>query len=782
MELTPPVGQESGSHAFRNGLKRLGASVVRWTGMLSAVDKIARQNLTIVTLHRVVTDVERARSVNKPMMVTVSQFEHLLDAIHRFGHPMLLGDAVSRMAAGEELAPGTVALTFDDGYRDLYVRAYPLLKSRRTPATVFLTTSAIDLARNYLWWDEVDWFVASCAHRIGELEVSQAPDVADVLERIRRLKTDGTARAEAALREAVYKLSSPHRAELVEAMRLVARREGERPRLMLTWEEVRAMTDLVEPANHTVDHPMLDRLESGEIGRQIMAASTRIEDKTGVRCRGFAYPSGVFTEEAMAVAARCGVEYAVTTRFHNNSISANRLALGRKDAGYLFIDGQIVPDYFKVMLSGVSDWYRREYAWSGSGEMPAAQDGIATRNPALDGAPRTGRPRPLIVHVVHSLAVGGLENGIVNLINHLPRARYRHAVVCITGYTDFRSRISIPDVEVFALHKRPGKDFPVYFRLWKLFRKLRPDIVHTRNLSTLEAQLPAFLAGVPHRVHGEHGRDLDDVDGTRRKYQLLRRLFRPLVHRYVALSGDLERYLRYRVGVPQDRIDRLCNGVDTMRFLSDRVRSREHLGISNLGRESIVVGTVGRMDPVKDQMTLVRAFVHLVRCAGDRGRDLRLMMIGDGALRLTAAQALQEAGLSDRAWLPGERSDVPDLFRAMDVFVLPSLAEGISNTILEAMASGLPVVATDVGGNSELVEAGRTGFLVPRADPEAMADAIRIYVDDPELRRDHGARGRERCEREFSIGTMVKRYAALYDSLLAATGTGTRRKHLVDAG
>ena len=115
--------------------------------------------------------------------------------------------------------------------------------------------------------------------------------------------------------------------------------------------------------------------------------------------------------------------------------------------------------------------------------------------------------------------MGGLENGLVNVINRMPADRYRHVIISLIDYTDFRNRIKNPNVEVYALHKRPGKDLRLYAKLWRLFRILKPDIVHTRNLATLEAQLPAMVAGVPHRIHGEHGRDIEDLDGTRRKYQ-----------------------------------------------------------------------------------------------------------------------------------------------------------------------------------------------------------------------------------------------------------------------
>jgi glycosyltransferase involved in cell wall biosynthesis len=143
-------------------------------------------------------------------------------------------------------------------------------------------------------------------------------------------------------------------------------------------------------------------------------------------------------------------------------------------------------------------------------------------------------------------------------------------------------------------------------------------------------------------------------------------------------------------------------------------------------------------------------------------------MIGDGPLRRESQKLLSEAGVADLAWLPGERADIPELLRAIDLFVLPSIAEGISNTILEAMVSGLPVVATYVGGNSELVVEGETGMLVPSSDPVAMAEAIQSYLKDPEKLARHGQTGRKRAVEHFSIEKMVEGYLSLYDEVLSA--------------
>jgi sugar transferase (PEP-CTERM/EpsH1 system associated) len=378
-----------------------------------------------------------------------------------------------------------------------------------------------------------------------------------------------------------------------------------------------------------------------------------------------------------------------------------------------------------------------------------------------------GQEAPLVAHVIFRLDVGGLENGLVNLINRLPAERFRHAIVSLTDYSEFRQRIWRRDVPVFALHKPPGNSPVILVRLWRLLRRLRPDIVHTRNLGALEATLPAALAGVPVRIHGEHGRDVDDLDGTNTRRQIVRRLYKPFVHQYIALSQDLGSYLHHKIGVPPSRIAQVYNGVDSTLFhpAKEHRIAVPHPNFSGPGH--FVIGTVVRMQAVKDPLTLARAFVRLLQAVPGGERRLRLVMIGDGPLREPARMLLAEAGVGEYAWLPGERNDVARIMRSFDLFVLPSLAEGISNTILEAMATGLPVLATAVGGNPELIQAGVTGTLVPRDDPESMARAMRAYAESPELCRRHGIEARRTIERKFGMEAMVDAYMTIYDTLLA---------------
>ena len=374
--------------------------------------------------------------------------------------------------------------------------------------------------------------------------------------------------------------------------------------------------------------------------------------------------------------------------------------------------------------------------------------------------------RPLVVHVVYRFDTGGLENGVVNLVNHMAADAYRHAIVALTEVTDFRHRITRDDVEFVALNKPPGHGIWQYPKLFRLFRKLRPHIVHSRNLAALEVQAPAWAAGVPVRIHGEHGRDVGDLDGNNASYQRLRRVYKPFVHHYVALSRDLADYLVQKVQVPLSAISQIYNGVDTLRFSPAQAGPQQIAGCPFDPSRHWLVGTVGRMQTVKDQVMLAHAFVQALVGAPALRARLRLVMVGDGPLRARAQEVLDAAGVADLAWLPGERADVADILRGLHAFALPSLAEGISNTILEAMASALPVIATRVGGNADLVLPGKSGNMVAASDAQAMARCLVDLASAPGLARTMGQAGRQRVLATFSMQAMVSAYQSVYDQQL----------------
>jgi sugar transferase (PEP-CTERM/EpsH1 system associated) len=282
----------------------------------------------------------------------------------------------------------------------------------------------------------------------------------------------------------------------------------------------------------------------------------------------------------------------------------------------------------------------------------------------------------------------------------------------------------------------------------------------------LEAQLSGLLAGIKHRIHGEHGRDIDDVDGTNPRYVMLRRLFRMVVKRYIPMSKDLETWLINQIKVPTTKITQIYNGVDISRFKISDDKPVDLLPPGFRSPDLVVIGTVGRLDPVKDQITLVQAFIHLVKTYPSLRNEVRLVLVGAGLLQPKLRELSLEAATDDLIWFAGERNDVSDIMQTLDLFVLPSINEGISNTILEAMATELPVIATDVGGNPELVINNQTGYLVPKQNPIAMAEALKHYLDNPDLLASHGKAGRARSESIFSLNRMITDYINVYDRLL----------------
>lgn len=359
-----------------------------------------------------------------------------------------------------------------------------------------------------------------------------------------------------------------------------------------------------------------------------------------------------------------------------------------------------------------------------------------------------------ILHIVHSLEIGGLENGLVNLINRLDPERYEHAICCVatSGPMAQRLRRAVP---IHELGKgNGGRAYLLPLRLAGVVRRVAPDIVHTRNWGAIDGVIGARLAGVRRVVHGEHGRGADDPCGTNRRRQQLRRLLAPAIRRFVTVSADLSQWLTSEVGVPEHKVTHIINGVDADRFrpLEEKFSRRREL---ELPTDMPLVGIVGRLNAVKDHATLLKAFATVPEAA-------ILVVVGDGPLAGELRQLSTELGIFEKVLFLGGRNDVEQILPCLDLFVLSSIAEGISNTILEAMACGLPVIASNVGGNPELVADGVSGSLFPAGEVRTLSQLMTTYLDDAALRNAHGEAARGRVEEEFSLDAMVDKYDQLY--------------------
>jgi sugar transferase (PEP-CTERM/EpsH1 system associated) len=374
-----------------------------------------------------------------------------------------------------------------------------------------------------------------------------------------------------------------------------------------------------------------------------------------------------------------------------------------------------------------------------------------------------------ILHVVHSLDVGGLENGLVNLINHLDSGRFEHSICCLTRSGEFAERITSARIKILELNLPIGQfRFPL-FRLIRLFREISPHIVHSRGWATVDATFAARFAGGAAIVHGEHGRDLADKAGDNWKRNQIRRLVGLNVNRYIVVCEFFRSWLAQSCRVPHRKIVHIPNGVDAATFypkggsrgdldgISENVW-RESLGIAS---DAVIVGSVGRLDPVKDFPTLLKGFAEIKR---GFPRTI-LAIVGDGPLRENLVAIANDHGLAGSVKWLGQRRDIPALLRRFDLFVQTSAFEGMSNTILEAMATGLPIVTTDTGGNSELVKKDQNGSLIPVGDVSALIGAVGAYLRNPALRTEHGIESRRRVERDFDLSLMAVRYAELYESV-----------------
>jgi sugar transferase (PEP-CTERM/EpsH1 system associated) len=361
-----------------------------------------------------------------------------------------------------------------------------------------------------------------------------------------------------------------------------------------------------------------------------------------------------------------------------------------------------------------------------------------------------------VAHVTLGLDVGGQEKLLLEFARHCDPARFALTFVSLSDRGKLAEALESLGARVIALEEPPGLRPRIIWRLWRLFRRERFDVVHTHDDRPLIYAAPAaWLARVPCRVHTQHHGALPDI--TPRQRRLVRwagRLMRP----FACVSHDAARYATAE-GIPADRLRVVWNGIDLERFPFHGPQP---------GGPAV---TVARLTPVKNIATLL----HATRRVVDVLPGFRLEIAGDGLCREELGRLAGELGLTERVRFLGEVRDVPALLGRASMFVLPSRSEGISLTILEAMARGLPVIAAKVGGNPEVVESGRTGLLVPPEDAAALSAAMLRMAGNPEEADLMGRAGRHRVEAHFDVRRMVAQYEAIYAPAVGAAAIPKRR-------
>ena len=367
-----------------------------------------------------------------------------------------------------------------------------------------------------------------------------------------------------------------------------------------------------------------------------------------------------------------------------------------------------------------------------------------------------------VLHIVPMLGPGGAERVAVDIVLGLNRQRFEAAVVSIWEKVgcELENSLDHSDVQVEYLGKGAGFDGRIYRKMHRVLRDHRPDIVHT-HLQVLRYALPSLLLLKPtsmlHTVHNLAEREVEPKAQCIQRYAFKHGVIP------IAVSGEVARSLTRLYKIPPCRV--IANGIPTNHFSFPRVRRKEWRARVGFGDDHVLFVCVARFAAQKNHSLLLKAFLR--GPASDP--NAHLLLVGEGILQEQLEAQAENLGLAHRVHFLGLRTDIPEVLAAADVFVLSSDWEGNPLSVMEAMATGLPVVSTAVGGIPDLFANGREGFLVPGGDVEAFSGAMTFLLRAPETRRSMGISAARRARENFDVSRMVHAYEQLYQRLIEHT-------------
>jgi len=370
-----------------------------------------------------------------------------------------------------------------------------------------------------------------------------------------------------------------------------------------------------------------------------------------------------------------------------------------------------------------------------------------------------------ICHVVNRLEIGGMENGVINISNKLDRTKFQPLICCLKGLGPMSHRLK-KDVRLINMRFKEGTGLFSFMKMMALFKSEKPDIVHTHGwgCGSFCSIVGARLAGVPIVINGEHGHFF-----LKPHQVFLQRILARLCHQTLAVSESLKSEAEQYLHVNQNRIMVIVNGVDEKKFHGTydvRLLQRKLLAdISKDKDQHFIIGCVGSLKPAKNQDMLLRALKEIA------DKKYIVVFIGNGPDRQKLEHNAAQYGISDQVLFLGERHELHELFCVMQVLVIASLKEGLSNVTLEAMASGLPVISTSVAGMTDVVRHGETGYLIALNDVTALKEKIMLLSHNPKLVKTLGTQGRQLISNEYSLKKMIAAYEKLYFDYVIKNGS-----------
>jgi len=355
--------------------------------------------------------------------------------------------------------------------------------------------------------------------------------------------------------------------------------------------------------------------------------------------------------------------------------------------------------------------------------------------------------------------IGGIQNFLINLVNRIDQTKFRTTVINFIHSEPLVQSISQEVCPVLSLNKKPGFDWGLIRSLSDLLKGKKPDVIQTHNWGTLvEGFLAGSMGGITRFVHAERG-----TLNRNWKNIMVQQLLWRRMDKVLCVSEAHKHEIIETIHFPSSRIHSIVNGVDVDKFQPNstmRASFRKEMGLTD---EHICIGSVGYLRPIKNHILLMKAGKEICH----QYHNVRICLIGEGPEKEKLMLAAQENGIQAQVIFCGARHDIPLVLNGMDVFVLPSLNEGLPNAVLEAMATKIPVIASHVGGVPEVVQNEENGLLFTSNDPTSLTRKLEDLISYPEKRKMLAQNGRDRVVSQFSLDSMVKAYEDLYQSLVA---------------
>lgn len=370
-------------------------------------------------------------------------------------------------------------------------------------------------------------------------------------------------------------------------------------------------------------------------------------------------------------------------------------------------------------------------------------------------AGRSAARKTRLVQITHDLDLGGLQQVVYNICRTIDRNRFDVSVICLRERGCFASDVEALGIPVYLIEQKPGGvDYLASLKVARLLREIGADVIHTHNTQPFMDGTPAaLLAGVKTVIHTDHARVFPD----KTRYMVIEKLMSLYAYRVVGCSEHTSQQLIRYERISPAKIVTIPNGIDGSRFeiSIDKAAKRRELGLRDHGP---IMGLAVRLSDQKGITFLLQAMPAILKSHP----DTTLLIAGDGDLKGALQQEARDLGIADNVVFCGPRKDIPELLKLLDIYVLPSKWEGLPMVILEAMAAGCPVVATNVGGNATAVIDGVTGRLIKAENPEALVDALVPLLDSESLRAQYATQARKLFDEKFTAAAMTRQYERLY--------------------